>query len=73
MVTPAMNQKWYHERKWSAVIVVASLVGCYIFVSLAIDSGSLLQYFTAIVLLGLGINRLTHILLVSFWRKAARQ
>jgi hypothetical protein len=57
---------WYHERKWAAVISVAALIGCYVVASLAIDSGSLLQYFAAVILLVLGVNRLAHIAIVSF-------
>jgi hypothetical protein len=70
MVRQALNQKWYHERKWAAVIIVASLIGRYIFASLAIDSGSLLQYFAAIALLILAVNRAAHIVAVSVRRKA---
>jgi hypothetical protein len=65
MVTPTMNQKWYHERRWAAVIVVTSILSCYVFVSLAINSGSLIEYFIAMILMGLSVNRLAHIVLVS--------
>lgn len=70
MVKPAMNHKWYHERRWAAVIVVASILGCYVFASLAINSGSLIEYFIAIILMGLSVNRLAHIVLVSIKRRA---
>jgi hypothetical protein len=65
------THKWYNERRWSAAIVVAAFAGCYVVASLAIDSGSLLQYFVAIALLILGINRIAHIVIASFKHKAA--
>ena len=65
------NTEWYHQRPWAAVISVLSFISCYIVVSLAIDSGSLIQYFCAIVLLVAGINRLAHIVIVSFSKAKA--
>lgn len=65
-----MSQKWYHQRRWAAVIVVAGLIGCYTFASLAINSGSLLQYFVALALLASAINRLAHIVRVSINKEA---
>lgn len=59
------NLKWYQERKWAAVMVPACLLGAYGMASLAINSGALLQYFAAILLLILAINRLAHVILVS--------
>ena len=59
------NIEWYHKRSWATVISLLSFVGCYIVASLAIDSGSLMQYFIAIVLLVLAINRLVHIAIVT--------
>jgi hypothetical protein len=59
------KQKWYQYRKGSAIVIVLSLIGCYIMASLAINSASLLQYFVAIVLLGLAINRAAHIVIIS--------
>jgi len=60
----ASKQKiaWYHERKWAAAICLAALLGSYGMASLALNSGSLLQYFIAIVLLILSINRLIHLI-----------
>jgi hypothetical protein len=71
MANQTMSAKWYHERRWAAVISPVALIGCYIMASLAIDSGSLLQYFVAVILLVLGINRLAHIVLVSLGKRAA--
>lgn len=65
MAKQAMSQKWYHQRRWATVIVAVGLAGSYIFASLAIDSGSLLQYFVALALLASAINRLAHIVRVS--------
>jgi hypothetical protein len=59
------KQKWYQDRKGSAIVIVLSLIGCYIMASLAINSASLLQYFTAIVLLCTAINRAAHIVIVT--------
>lgn len=48
--------KWYET--WQAFVVRAALgvVLAYAFASLAIDSGSLLQYFVGFVLLGLAVR-----------------
>jgi hypothetical protein len=69
--TTNVNSNWYHQRKWAAVIAVASLLACYGVASLAIDTGSLLQYALAIGLLVLAINRLAHIVIVSLHRRTA--
>jgi hypothetical protein len=53
--------KWYQQTKWAAVLVPVSLLGCYIMASLALNSASFIQYGTAIVLLGLAINRAAHV------------
>lgn len=71
MKKAANNNEWYHQRPWAAVISVLSLVSCYIVASLAIDSGSLMQYFLAIVLLVAGINRLAHIVIVTVKKASA--
>jgi hypothetical protein len=68
----AMNQKWYYQRRWAAVIVVVGIIGSYVFASLAIDSGSLLQYFVALALLASAINRLAHIVRVSINKEAVK-
>ncbi len=57
--------KWYQERKWAAVLVPACLLAAYGMASLAINSGALLQYFTAILLIILAINRAAHVIIVS--------
>jgi len=65
------HTEWYHQRPWAAVISALAFVSCYIVASLAIDSGSLIQYFTAIVLLTVGINRFAHIIIVSLGKGRA--
>jgi len=70
MAKQTIKHQWYDQRKWAAVIIVVSLAACYGLASLAINSGSLLQYFIAIGLLILAVNRLAHIAIVSTRRRA---
>jgi hypothetical protein len=53
--------KWYQQTKWAAALVPLCLLGCYLMVSLALNSASLIQYGVAIALLVLAINRATHV------------
>lgn len=64
MTKPARPWRWYDELQWAAIISPAALLGCYTLTSLAINSGSLLQYFAAFILLGVAVNRLAHIALI---------
>lgn len=59
------NWKWYQKRRWAAALVPLCLLGCYGMASLAINSGALLQYFAAILLLVLAINRAAHVFLLT--------
>jgi len=56
--------KWYQQPKWAAVLVPVCLAGCYIMASLAINSGSLIQYGIAIALVVLAINRAAHAIMM---------
>jgi len=60
---PAFKLKWYQKPRWAVLLVPVCLAGSYIMASFALNSASLLQYFTAIVLLVLAINRLIHVIL----------
>ena len=62
---PTPRLQWYQRRKGAALVVVLALIGCYGMVSLAINSGALLQYFAGLALLILAINRMAHIVVVS--------
>jgi hypothetical protein len=59
------NLKWYQQPIWAAVMVPLCLLGCYVMASLALNSASLVEYFIAIVLLVLAINRTAHLFLIS--------
>jgi len=50
---------WRRSLVGGAVFAVVYMVLAYIFVSLAIDSGSLWQYALAIACLGLGVHSIT--------------
>jgi hypothetical protein len=65
MANEQTKLKWYQERRWAAVLVPVCLLGCYAMASLAINSGALLQYFAAILLLILAINRAAHVFLIT--------
>ena len=65
MTSKYQPKKWYHERKWAAIISPLALLGAYIMVSLAINSGSFLQYGVGVALACLSINRFVHVILVS--------
>lgn len=62
---PVKTAAWYHRPRWAALIVPLALLGAYGMASLAINSGSLLQYFAAIILIVLAINRAAHVIIVS--------
>ncbi|MDB5181286.1 MAG: hypothetical protein JWP13_49 [Candidatus Saccharibacteria bacterium] len=47
---------WQETKPGLAIIAVLDLFIAYIFVSIAIDTGSLLDYFIVIVFLALGIT-----------------
>lgn len=57
--------KWYQKRTWAAALVPGCLLAAYGMASLAINSGALLQYFAAILLIILAINRAAHVIIVS--------
>ena len=69
MSTHSVKHEWYKERRWSAVIIVVSLLTSYGLTSLAINSGRLLQYFAALALLRLAINRFVHIIYVTIGKE----
>lgn len=48
----------WDSRRGSSIGGILALLICYVVGSRAIDTGSLIQYFLAIVLLVIGINRL---------------
>ncbi len=52
---------FWHRRRGYLVEAVITVILAYITASLAIDSGSLIQYFVTFVLLGIAINRLMKI------------
>lgn len=52
---------FWQRRRGFATQAVLTLVATYIVASLAIDSGSLIQYFVTFVLLGFAINRVVKI------------
>lgn len=55
--------KWYQKPRWAVFLIPVCLAGAYVLATLAIDSGSLLQYFAAIALIVLAVNRLAHVIL----------
>ena len=55
--------KWYQKPRWAALLVPVCLAAAYVMASLAINSASLLEYFAAIVLVILAVNRLIHVIL----------
>lgn len=55
------NLDFWHSRQGYASTALIALLLAYAFVSLAINSGSLIQYFLGIVSLGVAINRIAKI------------
>lgn len=70
-MTKSNSSAWYHQCQWSAVIVVVALLAAYGMASLAINSGSLMQYGITIILLILAFNRFCHVISLVFKRKIA--
>ena len=64
-ITAKTKLKWYQQPKWAAGLIPVSLLGSYIMASLALNSASLLQYFAAILLLGLAVNRAAHLVFMA--------
>ena len=60
--------KWYQTKQGYALLALLEFAAVYVLVSLAINSGSLLQWVSAIVLLVAGIQNLGK-LAFSFWKK----
>lgn len=52
---------WLNTRVGNAVQAVVALGLCYVFGSLAIDTGSYLQYLAALVLFIFSLNRLVRV------------
>ncbi|MGZ6005012.1 MAG: hypothetical protein ACXWLH_02575 [Candidatus Saccharimonadales bacterium] len=55
------RQAFWHSRSGSIVELMASLILAYVMASLAINSGSLIEYFLTFALLIIGIYRLTSV------------
>jgi|GEM_PF-5093642 len=64
-ITTKTKLKWYQQPKWAAALIPVSLLGCYLMVSLALNSASLIQYGIAIFLLGLAVNRAAHLVFMA--------
>lgn len=64
----AQTLKWYQTKQGYALLALLEFAAVYVLTSLAINSGSLLQWTAAIVLLVAGIQNLGK-LAFSFWKK----
>lgn len=64
-ITAKTKLKWYQQPKWAAALIPLCLLGCYGMASLALNSASLIEYFIAIALLCLAINRATHLVFMA--------
>jgi len=62
----SLKTVWYSRRGSAVILGLLSLMLIYPIVLRALDTGSLQQYFLALVLLIFGINRLVY---VVKWRK----
>lgn len=63
----AQTLKWYQTKQGYAGLALLEFAAVYIFASLAIDSGSLLQWVIAIALLVAAVQNLGK-LAFSFWK-----
>jgi len=61
-----LPHRWYNETGWAFTLVPACLLGAYVMASLALNSASLLEYFVAIALLCLAVNRAAHLVIMGF-------
>lgn len=61
--TPSVHLKWYQKPRWAVLLVPVCLLLAFVTATLAIDSGSLLQYAVTIGLIVLAVNRLVHVIL----------
>jgi uncharacterized membrane protein len=60
------EQKQFHRtRLGSMAVAFVALVLAYVLASAAIDSGNLFEYFTAIGLIMLAVNRFAHVVRIS--------
>lgn len=59
---------WYQTKQGFALLAILEFAAAYIFVSLALNSGSLLQWFIAIALLLGGIQNLGK-MAFALWKK----
>jgi len=66
---PSKFNQLFDNRAFQVVFGLVALGGAYIFVSLAIDSGSLLDYAITLVLLVIGLREL---ILAFFARRGKR-
>jgi len=60
-MTKAISKKkpdFWHSREGMVLQILVALTFVYIVASLAINSGSLIQYFVTFALLGFAINRI---------------
>lgn len=67
----AANKKiqWYQTKQGYALLALIMFAAAYVFASLAIDSGSLLQWTLAIVLLVTGVQNVGK-LVWAVWKKS---
>lgn len=61
-----LPHRWYNETGWAFTLIPACLLGSYVMASLALNSASLLEYFVAIALLCLAVNRTAHLVIMGF-------
>jgi len=64
-MTSKQLRQWHTTRQGSLVLGFAELVLAYVFGSLAIDSGSALQWIAAVILVFVGISNLTQSIRVN--------
>jgi hypothetical protein len=64
----ASKLKWYQTKQGYALLALLEFVAAYLLASLAIDSGSLLQWVVTIALLVAAVQNLGK-LAFSFWKK----
>lgn len=59
---------WFRTRQGYALLALVEFAGAYVLASLALDSGSLIEWFLTFVLLLAGVQNVGK-LLASVWKK----